>query len=48
MNVNVPQVDLVESPQQLAELKETVGALVGVPSEAVIEISAKTGQGAWA
>lgn len=39
------QVDLVESPQQLAEVKETVGDLVGVPPEAVIEVSAKTGQG---
>ncbi|KAL8428508.1 hypothetical protein ACSSS7_007173 [Eimeria intestinalis] len=39
------KVDLVQSAQQLAEAKETVGALVGVPPEAVLEVSAKTGQG---
>ncbi|KAL8434902.1 hypothetical protein Efla_000713 [Eimeria flavescens] len=38
-------VDLVDSAEQLAEVKETVGALVGVPPEAVLEVSAKTGKG---
>ncbi|KAL8442389.1 hypothetical protein Emed_007301 [Eimeria media] len=39
------KVDLLQSEQQLAEVKETVGTLVGVPPEAVLEVSAKTGQG---
>ncbi|CDI87288.1 GTP-binding protein lepA, putative [Eimeria praecox] len=39
------EVDLAESPEQLAELKKTVGEIVGVPPESVLEISAKTGKG---
>ncbi|KAL8454970.1 hypothetical protein Emag_001223 [Eimeria magna] len=39
------KVDLVQSGQQLAEVKETVGALIGMPPDSVLEVSAKTGQG---
>ncbi|CDJ47119.1 GTP-binding protein lepA, putative [Eimeria brunetti] len=43
--VRTLQVDLAESPEQLAELKKTVGELVGAPPETVLEVSAKTGKG---
>ncbi|XP_026190352.1 uncharacterized protein LOC34619235 [Cyclospora cayetanensis] len=39
------KVDLIESSEQLKELKKTVGDLVGASPEAVLEVSAKTGQG---
>ncbi|CDJ60851.1 GTP-binding protein lepA, putative [Eimeria maxima] len=44
-SVHSPQIDLAESHEQVAELKKTVGGILGAPPESVLGVSAKTGEG---